>query len=107
MMSEEKEEKRDMYIDMHNSVTASEFFKFLEEKGVTSKCSSCGKNSMSGVLAVGENQALTLTSMNKEMSKVVAHECVGLTCILCGHVDIFWVNIIRNWKESQKNKAKE
>ncbi|MDE9447363.1 hypothetical protein KKJ06_18450 [Xenorhabdus bovienii] len=108
-MSDKKHKKSEAkdfkpYVDSDNSISVKDFFDYLKDKEVSVTCPACGKPTMSGIVAVEKNQSLTLNVMSKDASKILAHECVGRICLLCGNVQLFWTNSIRAWVKGKNNK---
>ncbi|MEX9217078.1 MULTISPECIES: hypothetical protein [Morganellaceae] len=105
--SNDRAENSGFYVDTDCSFNMRDFFSYLEEKGVSNKCTACGKMTMSGVIAVGEGQALTINAMNKDASRIFANECVGRICLSCSHVQFFWMSTMKAWMTKKEKKSIE
>ncbi|HCU0244546.1 TPA: hypothetical protein OUE28_003544 [Morganella morganii] len=105
--SSNKTENPGFYVDTDCTFTMKDFFNYLEEKGVSSKCPACGKMTMSGVIAVGEGQALAINAMNKDASRIFANECVGRICLSCSNVQFFWMSTMKSWMNKKERKSIE
>ncbi|KLU14038.1 MULTISPECIES: hypothetical protein [Xenorhabdus] len=108
-MSDKKTKKREVndlfpYVDVDNSISVKDFFDYLEDKEVRNICSACGKPRMTGVISLDRGQSLTLNVMSKDISKILAHECVGRICLSCGNVQLFWTTSIRAWMKDKNHK---
>ncbi|MDC9607244.1 hypothetical protein [Xenorhabdus griffiniae] len=91
-------------VDVDNSISVKDFFDYLKEKEVSNICPACGKPSMSGTIDLDKGQSLILNVTSKDMSKILAHQCVGRVCLFCGNIQLFWTTFISSWMKDKDHK---